>query len=175
MKNSRKMALTGMLCALAVVVMMLGGLIPLATFCCPAIAALALIPIFVECGEKLAWGAWVAVAMLGLMLCPDKEAALLFAFIGYYPVLRWRLEQIRRAPARVLAKLGIFNLAVITMYALCIFVFRLEQVLGDYRELGLALTAVCLLLGNAILLLYDRLLGVLTRLYVERLRGRLKR
>ena len=30
MKKSRKMALTGMLCALAVVIMMLGGVIPLA-------------------------------------------------------------------------------------------------------------------------------------------------
>lgn len=173
MKNSRRMALTGVLCALAVVVMMMGGLIPLATFCCPAIAALVLIPIFVECGEKLAWAAWAAVAMLGMMLCPDKEAALLFVFVGYYPVLRWRLEQIRRALARVLAKLGVFNLAVIAMYALCIFVFRLDQVLSDYQEMGLALTAACLLIGNFTLLLYDRLLGVLTRLYVERLRKRL--
>ena len=173
MKSSRRMALTGVLCALAVVVMMMGGLIPLATFCCPAIAALVLIPIFVECGEKTAWAAWAAVAMLGLMLCPDKEAALLFVFIGYYPILRWRLEQIRRAPVRLLAKLGVFNLAVVAMYALCIFVFRLEQVLSDYREMGLMLTAACLLIGNFTLLLYDRLLGVLTRLYVERLRGRL--
>ena len=173
MKKSRKMALTGMLCALAVVIMMLGGFIPLATFCCPALAGLMLIPVFVECGEKTAWAAWAAVAMLGLMLCPDKEAALLFVFIGYYPILRWRLEQIRRAPVRLLAKLGVFNLAVVAMYALCIFVFRLEQVLSDYREMGLMLTAACLLIGNVTLLLYDRLLGVLTRLYVERLRGRL--
>lgn len=173
MRASRKMALTGMLCALAVVVMLLGGLIPLATFCCPAIAGLMLIPIFVECGEKLAWAAWAAIALLSLMLCPDKEAALLFLFIGHYPVLRWRLEQIRGGVRRILAKLGTFNLAVAAMYALCIFVFQLDQVLRDYQEMSAALAAACLLIGNVTLLLYDRLLGVMTRLYVDRLRKRL--
>lgn len=173
MKASKKMALTGVLCALAVAVMLLGGLIPLATFCCPAVAAMLLVPVFVECGERLAWAAWGAVALLGLMLCPDKEAALLYVFIGHYPVLRWRLEQIRGRLLRVLAKLGVFNLAVVAMYALCIFVFRLNQLFEDYLEMGLALTALCLLIGNVTLLLYDRLVDVFARLYVERLRRKL--
>ena len=173
MKSSRRMALTGVLCALAVVVMMMGGLIPLATFCCPAIAALVLIPIFVECGEKTAWAAWAAVAMLGLMLCPDKEAALLFVFIGYYPILRWRLDQLRSGFVRVIAKLGVFNLAVAAMYALSILVLQMDQILREYQEMGLALTAACLLVGNVTLLLYDRLIAIMTALYVNRLRGRL--
>ena len=54
MNNAKKIALSGVLCALAIAVMMLGGMIPLATFCCPAIAGLCLIPIFVECGERTA-------------------------------------------------------------------------------------------------------------------------
>jgi len=173
MKNSKKIALTGVLCALAAVVMMMGGLIPLATFCCPAIAALVLIPIFVECGERLSWGAYIAIAALALMLCPDKEAAALFVFLGYYPVLKWRLEQIRRKPLRIIAKLGIFNVAVGLAYLLLIFLFQMEQLLREYAEMGLALTAACLLLGNITLLLYDRLLGIFTALYVNKLRGKI--
>ena len=173
MKRSKKMALTGMLCALAVVVMLLGGLIPLATFCCPALAGLMLIPVFVECGEKLSWCAYAAIAALSLILCPDKEAALLLAFIGYYPILRWRLDQLRSGLVRVVAKLGVFNLAVVAMYALSILVLHMDQILAEYREMGLALTAACLLVGNITLLLYDRLIAVMTALYVKRLRGRL--
>ena len=45
MNPSRKIALTGMMCALAAVLMALGGVIPLATFCCPMIAGLTLIPV----------------------------------------------------------------------------------------------------------------------------------
>ena len=167
------MALTGMLCALAVVIMMLGGVIPLATFCCPALAGLMLIPVFVECGEKLSWCAYAAVAALSLILCPDKEAALLLAFIGYYPILRWRLDQLRSSLLRVVAKLGVFNLAVLAMYALSILVLQMDQILREYQEMGLALTVACLLVGNVTLLLYDRLIAIMTALYVNRLRGRL--
>ena len=173
MKKSRKMALTGMLCALAVVLMMLGGVIPLATFCCPALAGLMLIPVFVECGEKLSWCAYAAIAALSLILCPDKEAALLLAFIGYYPILRWRLDQLRSRLLRVVAKLGVFNLAVLAMYALSILVLQMDQILREYQEMGLVLTADCLLVGNVTLLLYDRLIAIMTALYVKRLRGRL--
>lgn len=173
MKKSRKMALTGMLCALAVVIMMLGGVIPLATFCCPALAGLMLIPVFVECGEKLSWCAYAAIAALSLILCPDKEAALLLAFIGYYPILRWRLDQLRSSLLRVVAKLGVFNLAVLAMYALSILVLQMDQILREYQEMGLALTIACLLVGNVTLLLYDRLIAIMTALYVNRLRGRL--
>ena len=173
MKRSKKMALTGMLCALAVVIMMLGGVIPLATFCCPALAGLMLIPVFVECGEKLSWCAYAAIAALSLILCPDKEAALLLAFIGYYPILRWRLDQLRSGFVRVIAKLGVFNLAVAAMYALSILVLQMDQILREYQEMGLALTAACLLVGNVTLLLYDRLIAIMTALYVKRLRGRL--
>ena len=173
MKRSKKMALTGMLCALAVVIMMLGGVIPLATFCCPALAGLMLIPVFVECGEKLSWCAYAAIAALSLILCPDKEAALLLAFIGYYPILRWRLDQLRSSLLRVVAKLGVFNLAVLAMYALSILVLQMDQILREYQEMGLALTIACLLVGNVTLLLYDRLIAIMTALYVNRLRGRL--
>lgn len=173
MKATRKMALTGMLCALAVVIMLLGGLIPFATFCCPVLAGLMLVPVFVECGEKMAYGAYIAIAALSLILCPDKEAALLFTFLGYYPVLRWRLEQIRRRLPRVIAKLAVFNAAVIAMYALCMYVFQMDQILREFETAGMIMTLSTLVLGNITLLVYDRVLAVWTVIYVQRLRDKL--
>ena len=132
-----------------------------------------LIPIFVECGEKLSWCAFAAIAILSLMLCPDKEAALFFLFLGYYPIVRWRLEQIRSTALRIIAKLGVFNIAVGLTYLLLIFLFRMDRIIQEYQEMGLILTAVCLLLGNITLLFYDRLLANITALYVNRLRNKL--
>ena len=43
--RSRKIAVGGMMTALAVAVMLLGGVIPAATFCCPALAGLLLLPV----------------------------------------------------------------------------------------------------------------------------------
>ena len=73
--NSRRMALCGMMAALAVTIMLLGGVIPLATFCCPALAGLALIPVLMEAGKKWTLMVYAAAAVLSLLLGPDKEAA----------------------------------------------------------------------------------------------------
>ena len=54
-KSSRKMAVSGMMAALGAAVMLLGGVIPLATFCCPALAGLMLIPLVFDCGRTHAW------------------------------------------------------------------------------------------------------------------------
>lgn len=173
MKRTKKMALAGILCALAVVIMMLGGVVPLATFVCPALAGLMLIPIFAECGEKFCYGAYVAISALALIICTDKEAALLFAFLGYYPALRWRIEQIRSAFLRVIVRLAVFNASIGIMYALIFFVFQMQAIIGEMQEMGVIMNAVMLLIGNITMLMYDRVLKVFTSIYVHKLRNKL--
>ena len=63
-EKSRKMALCGVLCALSTVCMLLGGIIPFATFCCPALAAALLTPLLFEVGDKMTLAAYAAVAVL---------------------------------------------------------------------------------------------------------------
>ena len=91
MKQARAMALCGVLAALGVTVMLLGGIFPLATYCAPVFACLLLIPVKESCGTRMAWAWYLAVAILSVLLCPDKEAAGVFVAIGYYPILKPRL------------------------------------------------------------------------------------
>ena len=133
--SSRRIAVSGMMVALGAAVMLLGGVIPIATFCCPAIAGLALIPLVFDCGRAYALSAYGAIALLSLMLCPDKEAALLFCFLGYYPVVKWTFDgRIKRKWLRRLAKLLLWNTAIGIMYALIFFVFRLDQIMAVFAE-----------------------------------------
>jgi len=173
MKRTKKMALAGILCALAVVIMMLGGVVPLATFVCPALAGLMLIPIFVECGEKFCYGAYVAISALALIICADKEAALLFAFLGYYPALRWRIEQIRSTLLRVIVRLAVFNVSIGVMYALIFFVFRMQAIIAEMQAMGIVMNAVLLVIGNITMLMYDRVLKIFTAIYIHKLRDKL--
>ena len=86
--NTRRLALCGMLAALAVALMFLGGTVAFATIACPVLASLVLIPVYAECGSR--WGGlwFLAVAALSVLLAPEKESAILFIFFGYYPMLR---------------------------------------------------------------------------------------
>ena len=60
--ESRRIALCSMMVALGVIVMMLGGVIPVMTFCSPAIAGLTLLPVLSEYGKKWALAAWAAIS-----------------------------------------------------------------------------------------------------------------
>ena len=74
-------ALGGVLAALAVVVMSLGTIFPIATYVCPMLCALLLQAVLKTCGVRIAWAWYGAVAILLLLLAPDKEAATVFAFL----------------------------------------------------------------------------------------------
>lgn len=171
MRNqTRRMALCGMMCALGVTVMLLGGVIPLATFCCPALAGLALAPVLMECGRRMTLGCYAAIAALSLMLCTDKEAALVFAFLGWYPALKPLLDKIHPAPLRILAKLGAFNLAGAAIIASMAFLFNMQAAVAEYAEMTGVMLAAFILLANLTLLVYDRLLVVMAVVYAKKLR-----
>ena len=171
MKNqSRRLALSGMMTALGALFMLLGGAIPAATFCAPALAGLTLVPVFVEGGTKLALGAYAAVAALALILCPDKEAALLFAFLGWYPAVKWKMDAALKPWPRRIVKFILWNGAALAMAALIFFVLRMDQIIAEYREMSRVMLIAFILLANVTLLLYDRLLAIMLVLYERRLR-----
>ena len=173
-KRTSQLALAAVLCALSVTVMMLGGLIPAATFCCPMLAGFLSIPILCECGAGMAMCAYAATAILSCLLGPDKEAAAIYLFLGWYPIVRPKLQALRQ-PFRFLAKLLVFNAAVAVVYSLLLFVLGLESLRSEFSEMGKVMLAVTLLLGNAVFFLFDFTLPRLELLYRHRFRKHLRR
>ena len=149
------MALGGVLAALAVVIMALGTLIPVATYVCPVLCMLLLQAVNKLCGSRVAWAWYGAVAILSMLLAPDKEAAVLFVFLGYYPIVKPWLE---RRKGKWLWKALLFNAAALLAYWGMLHVLGLETVEEEFAEMGMALRAVLLLLGNGTFFLLDRLL-----------------
>ena len=153
--QARKIAFGGMFAALAVVIMSLGGLIPVATFACPMLCMLLLAFVVKMCGSRIGWAWYGVVALLSLLLGPDKEAASVFVFLGFYPIVKPWFDSLRFS---VLLKLAMFNALILAMYALLIRLFGMAQIAAEYAELGRIMTLVMLLLGNVIFLLLDRVL-----------------
>lgn len=159
-KTSKDVALGGMMAALAIVIMCLGGLIPVATFVCPMLCMLLLVVVLRTCGRRIAWAWYGAVSILSVLLSPDKEAAAVFLFLGYYPIIKPDMDRMR---LKWLWKLLLFNGAVLLMYWLLMGVFGMTQLSAEFEELGTAMTMVMLLLGNLVFILLDRLLDRLPR------------
>lgn len=149
------MALGGILAALAVVIMSMGTLIPVATYVCPMLCAILLQLILKTCGKKIAWGWYGAVSILSLLMAPDKEAAAVFLALGYYPIVKPKLDSRK---GKWLWKLLFFNAVILLTYWLLMHLFGFDQLAAEFGEMGLFLTAVMLVLGNVTFFLLDKLL-----------------
>ena len=154
--TAKDMALGGVLGALAVVIMSMGTLIPIATFVCPMLCKMLLRLVRDLCGTRIGWAWYGAVAILGLLLAPDKEAAAVFVFLGYYPILKPKFDRCR---LKWLWKLLYFNAVILAMYWLLINLFGMAQLAAEWEELGFIMTAVMLVLGNVTFILLDNVLG----------------
>lgn len=155
-RNSAKfIALGGVTAGLAVVIMSMGTLIPLATYVCPMLCAVLLMVVLRITGSRIAWAWYGAVAILSLLLAPDKEAAAVFVFLGYYPIIKPWMDKRRFA---VVWKFVLFNVSILAMYGMLIYLFGLNAIVEEFQEMGAVLTGLTLILGNVTLFMLDILL-----------------
>lgn len=152
----RATAFGGVMAAVALVIMCLGGLIPVATFVCPLLCMLLLQLIFRQCGARIGWAWYGAVAILSVLLGPDKEASALFLFLGYYPLVKPLLE---RSPLPWLWKVLFFNVVILLMYRVLIGIFGMAALKEEFQQMGRLLLGITLLLGNVTFIFLDRILG----------------
>lgn len=147
-KASRDLALCGVLCALAVAIMAMGTILPAATYCCPVLASMTLVPVLILCGERLSWAMFAASAILSLLLAPDKEAAAIFFALGYYPIVKPKLDRMKK-PRRAALKLLLFNAAIFAVYGALLFIFRLDALREELFSMGLWLSLALILGGTS--------------------------
>ena len=148
-------ALGGVLAALAVVIMAMGTLIPVATFVCPVLCMLMLQLLLKLCGRRMAWAWYGAVAILSVLMAPDKEAAAVFLALGYYPIVKPRLDRLK---GKWIWKGLLFNAVILLTYWLLMHLFGFDQLAAEFSEMGMVMTALMLILGNVTFFLLDQLL-----------------
>ena len=156
--HSKNMALGGIFAALAVVIMNLGGLIPVATYTTPVLCMVLLKFVLMRCGQRIAWAWYGAVAVLSMLMSPDKEAAAVFLCLGYYPIVKPKLDTMK---GKWLWKLMIFNVSMVLLYSVLISVMGVAAVTGENGELEKVLLLLLLAMGNVTFLALDRLLTIL--------------
>ena len=165
MKQSAKIALCGVLGALAVVCMML-TVIPVSTLALTALAGIILMPISLEAGVKWGFAAYAASGVLTFFIAPDFEAKLLFlAFFGYYPTLKLLLDRFPKILSWIL-KFVLFNAAVVATYSLLLFVGGLEP--DEFEVFGINMPLVLLGLANVVFVVFDLALDGLKDIYKAR-------
>lgn len=170
-QKTHELALCGVFCALAVALLWMSGVLPLSTFIWPILASFTLLPVRESCRKSYAWSCFAAGAMLSLLLCADREAALLYCFLGYYPLLKPRFDTIRSRVPRFLAKLALCTATMTVMYALILFIFRLPGVVEEFSSSAPWLLWVTAGTGLLLFVVYDLCIDRLGAVYRRRRKG----
>lgn len=167
-KIAFKIALGGVISALCLVFMFMSGLFPLLDYAIPTFAGFLMVIMIVETSAAWAFTTYVAVSVLAVLITPNLQCSLLFVmFMGYYPILKYFLDKLKMRPLAWVIKFAVFNAAVLLFYWLFQFVFMTENMLEGLERFGQYAGAVMLAGANMFFLLYDRLVGQLTEIYVN--------
>ena len=165
-KKTKRLAFSAILCALGVLMLLLGAIIDVLDLSVTALASLLIVIAFLEFGSRWACLIYAATSLLALLLLPNKFPAFIYAvFAGYYPILKAYIERLPRIPAWSL-KVILFNAALTLLLYLSVSVFHLP-------DTGAAFTVLTYLSCNALFLLFDIALTRLISLYLYRLRKQL--
>ena len=173
MKQSAKIALSGILSSVAVVIMVLAWF-PYVTYAIPAVAGGVLALIAIEVDRKWAFGAYIGTSIIIMLINCEKEAVCLFVgFFGYYTILKGFIEQHFRGFLEYLIKYLVLNAAIVVSYLSIIFVFGINPEDLGIESIGFA--AVLLVLGNVVFAVYDIGLNRVIGYYIYALHPKIKR
>ena len=181
MRATKKLTLSAILVAMSVVVMVLGGVIPVLDLSMSAMASLIVAFAYIEIGSPYTWLIWVSTTVLSAVLFPGSLlwVSYLVAF-GIYPIVKGYIE---RAPRGIwlLLKLLFANAAIWLM------ILGSELVLGlplfNIEGLGLDITertaffikAALYLVLNLVFFAYDLCITACVRFYMAKLSHRFQK
>lgn len=170
-KRTKDLTLCAMLCALGVVLMLLGSVVEVLDLSTAALASLLCIYAVIELGGHYPWMLWLGTSCLSLLLLPIKTPAIFYSlFLGYYPILKAKLESRGGILCRVL-KILVFHAGLLLVVAV-LWIFLPSMLKSEY---GLWIYPVLYVLCFVCFLLYDLALTRLISAYLVHFRTRFRR
>lgn len=169
MKSSKKIAVSGVLTALCVLLLFLGSLFQMLDLAAAAMGSIVILAAMIELGKLPALAVYAAASLISLLILPYKTPALVFAaFSGFYPILKQLLNRIKPLILSYAVRIAVFNL----FFTAIIYV---SSVLLNASEEILSFTVVFYVLGNITFIVYDFALEKLALFYVTRIRDKINR
>ncbi|MPM22240.1 hypothetical protein SDC9_68691 [bioreactor metagenome] len=161
--SAREITGGAMMAAAAVVLMAVSVVIPTLSITCAAFSGFIIMFAYLKWGMKTALVSYVTASILGILLLPNKEAAILFAVLyGQYPMIKAAIEQ-KSGKLRAFAlKALYFNADMLLIY------YFVSGVLGfQIIEPNMSLSFAFVFM-NVIFLIYDYTFSPLMKILRQR-------
>ncbi len=152
MKEGTKiLSRAALLTALGAALLYVAAILPTGQLAVVAVAGLLTAAALIHCGLGWSVGVFVATALLGFLIAPQKVCPLLYAaFLGYYPIAKSLLERIRNLAVCWVGKLVLFNVVFCLLWLLA-----REMIFTELDISGAWIWPVTELLATAVFVVYD--------------------
>ena len=169
-KSTRYLTLSAIVAAMGVVLLALGSFIEVLDLSMAAVASLGVIFAVLELGGKYPYLIYAVTALLSLLLLPTKTPAVVYTLLlGYYPILKAKLEGFLPGAVAWVLKLLIFNGALALVVLLTTKLLMPGVPLFE-EPYGYWFLVAC----TPVFAVYDVALTRLITFYLRRLRHRLR-
>ena len=172
-KRTKYLTVSAMLSALGVVCLMLGSFIEVLDLTTAVMASILCIYAVIEMGGPYPWGIWIVTSLISVLflpMIPTKTPAIFYAlFAGFYPILKEKLEKLRR-PISFVLKLVVFHVSLGAILLILKLFLPAQLQFEGMEWLPILLYAACLI----VFWIYDLALTRLITFYLLRLRGRFR-
>ena len=171
-KKTKCIALCAILAALGIALLFIGSIIDVLDLSAAMFASILTVIPVIEYGKYWPWLTYSATAAAALLILPNKLPAIMYLLAGYYPIIKSKLERLKKPTAWIL-KFLIFNFSLALTTVFCkLFLPGVD--LSLVPGLGGVWSYVILFAtGNVMFFLYDLMLSKMILLYVLRLRKKL--
>ena len=174
MKQSSKCAIGGIVAALSLVLMISAAVFPFLELALPAVAGALIIFMVIEVDKKWAFGVYCTVAILGMLLVPDKEVAVMYlAFFGYYPILKAVIESKIPTVIGWILKVLTFVATMVVSYYLMIKLMGVT--IDETEDFGMMAYPILLGMGTVAFVMYDIALTGMLSVYLAKWQKHFKR
>lgn len=127
-KRSSFVATGGICAALSLLMLFIAAAFPFCRLAFVFAASLIVGLLVVTYGYKLAVVQYAAVAILALLLLPNKSIAVLYAVVvGNYPVVKRIIDRLQNPTANLCIKLVVFNIYMLLCYAIATFLLNINM------------------------------------------------
>lgn len=181
-KNLKKLTMGALLSAIGVALLSIGGIIQTVDLSAAALASFICIFAVIEMNGAYAWMIYAVTGILAAIIMPHNMGAWFYIlFFGYYPMLKEKIEKLRKPLAWTL-KMLLLNIAlVIGLVCIGFFMYGGQKGFFDLintimeTNFGTAATIGVIVLVEATFVIYDIALTRLISYYIFKLRHRFSR
>lgn len=171
-KKTKCIALCALLAALGVAVLWIGSVIDVLDLSAAMFASILTVIPVIEYKKYWPWLTYGVTAAAALLLLPNKLPAVMYLLAGYYPIVKSKLEKLRRPLSQTL-KFLLFNLSLAVTVIFCrLFLPSVDLSLIPGVS-GVWNYMILFAVGNGMFFLYDLMLSKMILLYIIKLRKKL--